>query len=284
MRFSDLFENTHAWPETISGHDLLDYVEDWHHVPEDFEDGDIVTRIIAFGTYHLKRIPLSSLELNLYSLYDDLVDDYSARTTPAPPIVVDMEHGIIIDGNHRANAADKRGDTDILAYVGDPSTYAPDHGDDSEEWEPDGEEYGFVKEAAIDPSLRFPKPSRVIHYSDDGDEAGVWLRPSAGTVSKCIGNFDCRALLYENGLLVVWAQTDMYHRDVYDNLTELGNTDFITLMLHLPHKFEAGVAVKGESRDPVPFTDERWLALLHSNRTLVELYGDDFDVVEEDWF
>ena len=49
----NLFEGA-EWPETISGYDLADKVEAFHHTPEDFDDGDIHHNIISFGTYHLR--------------------------------------------------------------------------------------------------------------------------------------------------------------------------------------------------------------------------------------
>ena len=78
--------------------------------------------------------------MGLFTVFDDLVADYAQQDTDAPPIIVDLEHGIIIDGNHRAEAAVKRGQSDVLAYVGDRSTYdPPEDEDDDGEWHPDGD-------------------------------------------------------------------------------------------------------------------------------------------------
>jgi hypothetical protein len=116
----NLIAESHNWPQTISGSDLADEVESWHHTPEDFDDGDILQNVMQFQTYHLQRFPLAELKLDLFTIHDQLVNDYVAMGSDAPPIVIDPRHNIIIDGNHRANAAAKRGETDILAYVGDP--------------------------------------------------------------------------------------------------------------------------------------------------------------------
>jgi hypothetical protein len=138
-QFIDLVESAHQWPETISGEDLAYEVQsqELHHTPEDWHEGDIEHNIASYGTYHLKRVPLSDLNLDLYTIDDDLVDQYANREGDAPPIIVAHQWGIITDGNHRANAARKRGDTDILAYVGDPDTYSPPSNDeDDDEWHP----------------------------------------------------------------------------------------------------------------------------------------------------
>lgn len=133
-KWIDLFENSEAWPATIQGYELADRVHKIHHTPEDFHDGDLYDNIAAFGIYHLERVPLSTLNLDLFTIHDGLVDEYAAMDGDAPPIIVDGNHNhVIIDGNHRANAAKKRGDSDILAYVGDPTSYsAPDDEDGRE--------------------------------------------------------------------------------------------------------------------------------------------------------
>lgn len=134
-----IVETATEWPPTIDGTDLANLVlrNDMHHSPEDFSDGDIYDNIAAYGTYHLQQIPLSDLSLDLYTIHDDLVDDYAARSTTAPPIIASPQWGIIIDGNHRANAAAKRGETHILGYMGDADTYSPpDEEHDDGEWHP----------------------------------------------------------------------------------------------------------------------------------------------------
>jgi hypothetical protein len=128
------------WPATIDGVDLANQIMrgDMHHTPEDFSDGDIYDNICAYRTYHLKRVPISELNLELFTIHDDLVADYATMPgDSAPPIVLNPQWGLIIDGNHRANAAAKRGEADVLAYVGDLQTYEPPEEDD------DGREKGW---------------------------------------------------------------------------------------------------------------------------------------------
>jgi GNAT superfamily N-acetyltransferase len=125
---------TAAWPDEIEGWDLAQRVAEFHHSPEDFDEGDIEQNISAFGTYHLQQYPLSKLERGLFTIDDDLVASYAGRTSAAPPIVVDPTHGWVIDGNHRVEAAVNRGEETITAYVADPSTYeAPDDDDDDDD-------------------------------------------------------------------------------------------------------------------------------------------------------
>jgi hypothetical protein len=128
---------TAHWPETIDGWDLAQRVAELHHSPEDFDEGDIEQNISAFGTYHLQQVPLSELKRGLFTIYDDLVTTYAGQTTAAPPVIVDLEHRLVIDGNHRVEAAMKRGEETISAYVGDPSTYEAPDDDDDDEWHPD---------------------------------------------------------------------------------------------------------------------------------------------------
>jgi hypothetical protein len=134
----DLFENTETYPSEISGHDLAYMAMEWHHTPEDFNDGDIFQNITSFGKYRLQKLPVSLLDRGLYSTSDELINQYALLDTKAPPIIVDLNNKNVIDGNHRVKAAIKRGDIDILAYVGDESTYVPNYDDDdAAEWKPD---------------------------------------------------------------------------------------------------------------------------------------------------
>lgn len=156
-KFIDLVESAQQWPERIAGWDLAQHAEGWHHTPEDFEDGDIAHNIEAFGEYDLRRVPLSELNLDLFSSDDYLIRQYAQQPAEsAPPIIVDLGEGRwgrgwVIDGNHRAKAALARGEHDILAYVGDHATYDPTRGQqDDDEWEPDGSDYGFVRESEGD--------------------------------------------------------------------------------------------------------------------------------------
>lgn len=129
---------------------------------------------------------------------------------------------------------------------------------------------------------RFPKASARIVYGEDGEEADVFVRPSEGTVMKCIGGQDARAIIYGDGTLVVWHQIDMFHQDVYDHPETSRGSDFELLKLYPPGRFP--VTVKGDTEEPVPFTDERFLAVLRGNRTLRKIYGENFPVETENWW
>lgn len=126
-RYIDLIENAqaNAWPATMSAKELLKHAKQWHQITQDFVDGDIVHNIMSYETYDLRRVPLDHLDLDGFEIDDDKVADYAERTTEAPPIIVG-QWGMILDGNHRANAAAKRGDKDILAYVGEPTHITED--------------------------------------------------------------------------------------------------------------------------------------------------------------
>lgn len=128
-------EAVSQWPQTISGNDLADIIQnnDIHHTPEDWIDGDIDENITAYGQYTLQAINPASLRPELNIVHDDLVTDYASREGDAPPIVLDHRH-YIIDGTHRTKAAQVRGDETIMAYVGDEATYSPP--DDEDEWVP----------------------------------------------------------------------------------------------------------------------------------------------------
>jgi hypothetical protein len=137
----NLFEDQ-QWPATISGDDLALHVQELHHTPEDFIDGDIENNIASFGVYNLRTIPITDIRRGMYTIYDDLVGEYAAVTTQAPPVIVDPSHGLVIDGNHRVEAAVARGETEILAYVGDPETYSyisnDEDEDEDDEYRPKG--------------------------------------------------------------------------------------------------------------------------------------------------
>lgn len=97
---------------------IIGLVCDNHKRLEDFEDGDIVDRILAYSHYELREIPISDLDLNEFSIDEDTVDRYVKNGDDVAPIVFGSDDGSIIDGNHRANAASVRGKSTILGYVG----------------------------------------------------------------------------------------------------------------------------------------------------------------------
>lgn len=123
-----------AWPQTIDGYSLANRLMDSvsHHSPEDWEEGDLYARITAFGRYDLRPIAVSDIDLGRFNTDDQLVGDYAEMpASSAPPVVYDPTEQELIDGNHRALAAQQRGDQYILGYVGDPATYTkPEYDED----------------------------------------------------------------------------------------------------------------------------------------------------------
>lgn len=170
----------------------------------------------------------------------------------------------IVDGNHHVIAG-------ILS--GKPILYV-----DLSEWED-----GLTESESIE---RLPKPYAVVEY-DDGAEmqaANVYKNPNAGLLKKLIGPYDCRALVDETtGDLYVWSRLDCFHDDV---MKALNIARIERLMLCNPdgnHAY-AKVSVKGYSRedDPQP-ADPEITAILHRNRGLRNLFGENFPVDSYDW-
>lgn len=116
----NIVEDAQVWPEKISAKELLKHAKEWHQNPAEFDE--LSHNILSYKTYNLRRVPLDDLGLDNYTVDDDKITDYAERTTEAPPIIVG-QWGLIIDGNHRANAAAKRGEEDILAYVYEPQKF-----------------------------------------------------------------------------------------------------------------------------------------------------------------
>lgn len=135
------------------------------------------------------------------------------------------------------------------------------------------------------PLSRFPKPHMLVSYDDEvEDPARIFKNPNAGLLRKIIGDFDCRALIdNESGDLYAWPELDCYHDDVRKAL----NIGRITrLMLNNPEKLDSHpcVSVKGFDPEPEPFTDQTVLAVLHNNRGLRALFGENFEVDTYDWY
>jgi hypothetical protein len=99
---------------------VLDYVRVVHPDQDDFtrEDAVIEPNIKRFKSYKLERLPISEINLSRYHVHEELVDEYSRKDTPYPPIVYDPNRKAVIDGMHRSNAAHRRGDDSIIALVG----------------------------------------------------------------------------------------------------------------------------------------------------------------------
>jgi hypothetical protein len=99
---------------------IYNYIENNHHTPEDFIEGDIAERIEQYTHYKLTSIPIEDLDLNEFYIDETRVDDYKElhnKNSEFPPVV--LNHNLeFIDGIHRANAANELKHTTIIAYVG----------------------------------------------------------------------------------------------------------------------------------------------------------------------
>ena len=131
-----------AFAPTISSNDLHVLIEDLHHSPEDFIEGDIAERLEQYATYTLMSVPVNSLNFNDYNTAPCIIIDYARDWNDAvPPVVFDPINDTLIDGAHRAAAAAQRGLAYIQAYVGDKDTYTPlPEEDDNEEDDEDNED------------------------------------------------------------------------------------------------------------------------------------------------
>jgi hypothetical protein len=93
---------------------LIDKIHTGHVTTDDEE---MFNWIYSFDEYRLKPVNIADLSLTHSGINSEKVDKYVGKSNP-PPIVIDGTNGWIIDGYHRANAAAKRGDETIQAYVG----------------------------------------------------------------------------------------------------------------------------------------------------------------------
>jgi hypothetical protein len=109
-----------AYPQRVAADFLISLVADMNEGDRDFDfDGPLPHWISRFGSYELRRLDLTEIDLGEHDFSADLADVY-AGMDPAtmPPIIFDpLEHSIV-DGNHRVQGAVRRGDRDVLTYVG----------------------------------------------------------------------------------------------------------------------------------------------------------------------
>lgn len=98
---------------------IYQYIEYLHPRKEDWEDGDLGSRIEKYKQYKLKIIPLSKIDV-VYHTSDDLVDKYKAKFKASkkyPPLVIDKDFDII-DGSHRAEALKASGEKLVKVLQG----------------------------------------------------------------------------------------------------------------------------------------------------------------------
>jgi hypothetical protein len=97
------------------------HIQSLHTKTQDFEDGDLLDRTTKFLHYEKKLIPISIIDLEEFSLDEELVEEYMEifqEEGTCPEIVFDEVDKSMIDGLHRANALHRCGETYIEAYVG----------------------------------------------------------------------------------------------------------------------------------------------------------------------
>lgn len=105
----------------ISDEAAVIYTEDIAPRGEPEEGFPVLHRIRRFEAFELRDVPMEWLSpLNRQGDVDPAAVELYADTPfgDAPPIIIDGEDRLIIDGYHRFNAALRRGDATILAYVG----------------------------------------------------------------------------------------------------------------------------------------------------------------------
>jgi hypothetical protein len=106
-----------SYPKRVSPDYIAALIDNIHTGSVTIDDEEMAAWIENFDIYELTTIPISDLSLEFSGLNNEKVDSYIDRNNP-PPIVIDGTAGWIIDGYHRANAAARRGDKVIRAYVG----------------------------------------------------------------------------------------------------------------------------------------------------------------------
>lgn len=101
--------------------DVYSYVRRIHANDDDFELGDLGTRIENYKKYKVEYVNISDLNLDRFYIDDYTVEKYKIQYEKYKaylPIVVDADNEEIIDGNHRANALSQLGLDKILAFRG----------------------------------------------------------------------------------------------------------------------------------------------------------------------
>ena len=95
--------------ENVDVEILLDDAKNvnYHHEPEDFDDGDLEERFQEYNKYNLILIDIDEIDVDEWHTNIEFVDTYmveieeSIETMPIPVI---SDYYSIIDGTHRLNA------------------------------------------------------------------------------------------------------------------------------------------------------------------------------------
>lgn len=102
---------------TLSPEDLMNYISEKHKKgweKKEYDDWDAVNK---YSVWKLENVNVADLKIK--AAKPKVAKHYSNNgNNEFPPIVVDPQTGIILDGNHRAMATEIRGGKTIKAYVG----------------------------------------------------------------------------------------------------------------------------------------------------------------------
>lgn len=100
---------------------VWEHVQLTHPKTEDFESGDLESRVLACSAYELEWIPVAEIDPQEWAVEAERVEKYVQMDEQrVPPIVVHKigDQYSIVDGTHRVNAAVQQGRKQILAYIG----------------------------------------------------------------------------------------------------------------------------------------------------------------------
>lgn len=118
-QWMNLFENA-EYPPVLDEDGLIDYALSIAHADEaDEVDPNFLREIFRGAVGVLKMVPITRLAMNGGVKVASRTAEYKTLTTTAPPIIVEPEGSVIkvIDGNHRVREAQRRKQTEIMAYV-----------------------------------------------------------------------------------------------------------------------------------------------------------------------
>ena len=101
--------------------DIIEHVKALHSNQEDFESGDLISRIESCSYFTLEEVAITDIDDNEFASDDDLVKEYADKESSFPAIVL-QKYGegdfSIIDGTHRVKSAKLKGQLKMLAYIG----------------------------------------------------------------------------------------------------------------------------------------------------------------------
>jgi len=113
----------------VSSDEVLKMCKDLNRSSENFDESGVPEKILKHKKYELKKVPVSSLDLNSIEFNEELKNKYKEMTKinpDYPPIIFDSEQSSIIDGNHRAKALQEMGYESIRAFVSIPNVEGPE--------------------------------------------------------------------------------------------------------------------------------------------------------------